>query len=118
MRSAGGGHLAHAQQIVPCVTGRAAELQAWCRRQDVTVDVSERLWTIYVDSKARAKMGLLKGTLSGGEILDRAQKVQGRRILRWGSHPASASVYIELGWTPWSVAARGEAVRLFGRAGR
>ena len=113
--SSGGGWGHQLAYVRKRTLSKTRALSAWGRRLQVTVDILERIWRIYVERSALFGMGFPQLPDSALATLDRIQRVAGRLLLGYASRCPTPVIVAELGWTRWSVALVGERVGLLRR---
>ena len=80
---------------------KTAELVAWGRLNNVSVDVLERLWRLHVESSVLFGYAIHWLPVSGQVDVDRVQRKCGRMILGFSRRSPTPTVFMELGWG-WS----------------
>lgn len=94
---------------------RTMELMRWGRANNLTCDVLARLWRIYVEHGAVWGVAVALLSMPQTKVLDRTQRVAGRRLLGFSKVSPVPAVCLELGWPLLSTKYEELQLRLLGR---
>lgn len=94
---------------------RTMELMRWGRANNLTCDVLARLWRIYVEHGVVWGVAVALLSMPQTRVLDRTQRVAGRRLLGFSKVSPVPAVCLELGWPLLSTKYEELQLRLLGR---
>ena len=96
--SAGGGWSHHIAHMSTKAVRKTYEIASWARTHDIALNLTLRLWAIYVYRAFIYGAALTNPSHSVLQPLDRAQRRCGRILLGFGRLAPSPVVLAELGW--------------------